>query len=482
MRCRANEDVSEINKRGLIMSQKQTFFDWEDSLDSIENIEADLYTNDSLKISDIRIDKIEFYRSNSSVLSINLFTKQPLCSDLIKGEHKTYNLKIEIKLRSPYFHLYNSIILYDANFGPETRSYVSDFVETRITARRIAFSSDKEKTILKEWYGCNNKLNFHKGFTTSKTTEETIIYKNQKSISFKISNKAENRNGNSFWIKMDGYKFKVSVIKTDKSESEYVRYSLEYNEKWGGIPSKDHRYDISTFLSFIIGTKLIKFGESYFDTNYITQKEYVSPSPIDISFLYQTNFPFYNDDYRCNDTDNVIKQIPKMMRKYFLLKDQFRLDEVLPTLFVHSYLNFNFINYVTYIEMFANIEVAQKPTILPKAKFREVLKSLYTVKGVPKSIKDKYQSLNTIGVGKKVQRLLAKYKIDYSRYSDVFSVRGKVVHGANVDIQEMYMASEKAKELLSILTLKKLNYVGYIRNFTNNDELILIKDMSTLRI
>ena len=234
------------------MSQKQTFFDWEDSLDSIENIEADLYTNDSLKISDIRIDKIEFYRSNSSVLNINLFTKQPLCSVLIKGEHKTYNLKIEIKLRSPYFHLYNSIILYDANFGPETRSYVSDFVETRITARRIVFSSDKEKTILKEWYGCNNKLIFHKGFTTSKTTEETIIYKNQKSISFKISNKAENRNGNSFWIKMDGYKFKVSVIKTDKSESEYVRYSLEYNEKWGGIPNKDDRYDISTFLSFII--------------------------------------------------------------------------------------------------------------------------------------------------------------------------------------------------------------------------------------
>ena len=132
--------------------------------------------------------------------------------------------------------------------------------------------------------------------------------------------------------------------------------------------------------------------------------------------------------------------------------------------------------------MFANIEVAQKPNILPKAKFREVLKYLNAIKGVPKSIKDKYQSLNTIGVGKKVQRLLAKYKIDYNKYRDVFSVRGKVVHGANVDIQEMCIASEKAKELLSILTLKKLNYVGYIRNFTNNEELILIKDMSTLRI
>lgn len=464
------------------MSLKQTFFDWEDNLDPIENVDVDLYTNDLLKISDIRVDRIEFNRSNSGVLNINLFTKQPLCSDLIKGEHKTYNLKIELRLKSPYFHQYNSIIIFDANFGPETRSYVSDFVETRITARRIMFSSDREISILKEWYGCNNKLNFHKGFTTSKTTEEKIIYKNQKSISFKISNRAENRNGNSFWVKMDDYKFKVSIIKTDKSECEFVRYSLEYNEKWGGIPSKEDRYDIATFLSFVIGTKLIKFGESYFDSNYITQKAYFSPSPIDTSFLYQTNFPFYNDDYRYNSTDSVIQQIPKMMRRYFLLKDQLRLDEVLPTLFVHSYLDFNFINYVTYIEMFANIEVTQKPTILPKAKFREVIKSLNAVKGVPKSIKDKYQSLNTIGVGKKVQRLLSKYKIDYSRYKDVFSVRGKVVHGANVDINEMYIASEKAKELLTILTLKKLHYVGYIRNFTNNDELILIKDMSTIRI
>lgn len=52
------------------------------------------------------------------------------------------------------------------------------------------------------------------------------------------------------------------------------------------------------------------------------------------------------------------------------------------------------------------------------------------------------------------------------------------MHGALVDIEEMHTASEQAKELLTILTLKKLNYVGYIRNFTNNNELILVKDMS----
>ena len=131
--------------------------------------------------------------------------------------------------------------------------------------------------------------------------------------------------------------------------------------------------------------------------------------------------------------------------------------------------------------MFANIDV-DKNSLVPKIKFRKVLKELNGVKKVPQCIKDKFQNLNTIGIGKKVQRLLSQYKIDYSRYQDVFSTRGKVVHGAKVDIQEMFIASEKAKELLTILTLKKLNYAGYIRNFVNNNELISIKDMSKINI
>ena len=462
------------------MSEKQTFFDWEDDFDSLKNIEADVYINDSLKKSDIHFDKIEIYRSGSNVLNIIFFTKESFHSDLIKREPKPYNFKIEIKLKQFSYSNYSSMLLCDANFGPETIHCIDNFVETKATAKRVVYMSSKPKLILKEWYGCRNNLNFHDGILTSKTTEEIVTYKSQNSVSFKISCKSESHNISSFWIKLDSYKLKVSVLKANKNESEYVRYVLEYREKWGGIPNEETRYDICTFLSFIIGTKMIKFGESFFDTNYITQKEYLSPSPIDMSFLYQTNFPFFNDDYRCNDTDIVIKQIPKMLRRYFLIKAKYRLDEVLPSLFVHSYLNFNFINYVTYIEMFSNIEIEEKNTILSKSKFKEVMRQLNGTKGIPKSIKDKFQSLNMIGIGKKIQRLLKKYKIDYNEYHNVFSVRGKVVHGANVDIQEMYLASEKAKELLTILTLKKLRYTGYIRNFTNNNELILLKDMSKI--
>ena len=132
--------------------------------------------------------------------------------------------------------------------------------------------------------------------------------------------------------------------------------------------------------------------------------------------------------------------------------------------------------------MFTNIDVNKKNTLIPKSRFKEVLKELNKVNKVPRSIKDKFQNLNIIGIGKKVQRLLSQYKIDYGRYQNVFTIRGKVVHGAKVDIEEMYIASEKAKELLTILTLKKLGYNGYIRNFVNNNELILIKDMSIVNI
>ena len=463
------------------MLNEQTFFDWEEPIEPLTNIESDIYVNGTLKLADIKLDRIEIIRGDSSNFNLHFYTKQPIRATLIKSEKQPYNFKIEIRIKEKFPKLgYNSITLYNANFGSEKRSYADDYVETDIRVHRIIYSSNTESTILKEWYGCKNKLNFHNGIASSKIIEKTITYKDGNKNSFKIRDRAENYNIHSFWVKLKDYKFKVIIVKSSNDEHSYTQYALEYRKDWGLIPDEDVRFDISTFLSFIIGTKLVKFGETHFNTDYIAKKEYIAPTPLDSSLLYQTNFSFYNDDYRRNDTHSVIKQIPKMLNRYFLLKEKYRLNEVLSILFIHSYLNFNFVSYVTYIEMFSNIEVEQKPTILTKSKFKSVLKSLNAVKNIPQSIKSKFQDLNKIGIGKKVQRLLKKHKIDYGRYKDVFSIRGKVVHGAEVDIQEMYIASEQAKELLTILTLKKLGYVGYIRNFTNNNELLLLKDFSKL--
>lgn len=466
----------------IIMGNQDTFFEWEDSFKILENVTVDVYVNKKLKIQNITFNKIEIYRDDSYLLNFSFHTQEKIYSDLIKNERKTYNLEIALKLKEPKLSAFDFITMFNANSLCENYSYARDSVETKFTAFKILYSSKRDISILKEWYGCSNNLNFYNGFSTSKTIEETIKYKNQNNISYIINNKSESYSRNSFWVKLKDYKFKVCIIKSSNGKNEYSRYVLEYRKKWGNIPNEEERFDIATFLSFIIGTKLIKFGESHFNDYYITQKEYISPTAIDISLLYQTNFPFFIEDCRYNDTDNVIKQLPKMLRKYFLLKETYRLNEVFASLYIKSYLNFNFINYVTYIEMFANIDVDKNMSLVPKAKFRKVLKELNGVKKVPQCIKDKFQNLNTIGIGKKVQRLLSQYKIDYSRYQDVFSTRGKVVHGAKVDIQEMIIASEKAKELLTILTLKKLNYAGYIRNFANNNELILIKDMSKINI
>ena len=462
------------------MIQNDNYFEWEDGFDVIENIQADLYVNDILKVSDVYIDKIEAARSNSGLLNIELLTKEPIYSDLIDGEKEIYNLKIDIKIREPNFYHFSSIVIAKAFFGTHTISYIPPFSKTRIKAKGVVYASNKQHAILKEWYGCSNVLNFDNGFVSSKEVSETTTYKNGKRVAFKISRQWGNRDSNSFWVKLDTYKFKISLIKPSPNTSEYARYVFEYREQWGEIPNPEVRRDISVLLSFIIGAKLIKFGESFFDFKRITRKEYLALSPIDSSLLYQANFPFYSDCYSRNDTDIVIKQIPKMIKRYFLLKEKYRLDEVLPALFVRSYLNFNFINYVTYIEMFANVEIEKKPTIISKTAFREVIKRLNQVKGIPKSIRDKFQTLNLIGVGKKTERLLVKHKIDYSVYHDVFSVRGRVVHGAKVDISKMYVASEKAKELLTILTLRKLGYIGFVRSFTNNNELISVRDMSKI--
>lgn len=463
------------------MQYKQTFFDWEEPFEPIENVDADIYVNDMLRISDLYLKKITAYRSHSNLLKVTMSTNQYLSSILLKCEEEAYGAKIEIRLKGRFLSPYGTIILSNATFGSQ-RAFFEDSFEADLTAHKIICISSRSKLILREWYGCCNRIRGHNGLTAKRSVEETITYRNNNQISYKIKYKHYNQDKYSFWVNMDSYKFKVSIIESVNSERDYEKYILEYSEKWGGIPSEEIREDIALFLSFIIGTKLIKFGASYFDASYISQKEFISPMPLDTCLLYQHNIPFFSDNYRRNDTDNVIKQIPKMLRRYFELKDNYRLSEVLSILIIHSYLNFNFISYVTYIEMFANINIKSNPTLIKKSRFKDILTRLNDVKGVPKIIKGKYQQLNTIGVGRKIQRLLTKYKIDYSIYRDVFNIRGKVVHGAYVDIQKMFLASEKAKELLTILVLKKLRYSGYIRDFTNHSKLIQIKDMSRIGI
>lgn len=435
-----------------------------------------------MKISNIKFSKIDIYRDESNLLKVHLFTEDRISVALNEGEVKTYNLEIKIKFKTPLRFWFDAITINNADYLNESCSYIKDIVETVYRSQKVVYYSEGEPIILKEWYGCYNNLYYHNGFSTFKSKEETITYRDGTRISYVIKNGSESAQRNCFWIKLKDYKFKVSYIKSSNSEGKYNRFVLEYRTAWGTIPTEDERYDISCFLSFIFGSKPIKFGETFFNDEYLTQKEYNSISPLDTSLLYQWNEPFFFVDYRHNDTDYVIKQIPKLMRKYFSLKEKYRLNEVFATLYIKSYLNFNFINYVTYIEMFANIDVEKNYTLISKSRFRKILKELNQVKKVPKVIQDKFQTLNKIGIGKKVQKLLSKSKIDYNRYNEVFKIRGKVVHGEDVDLQEMYMASVKAKELLTILTLKKLGYSGFIRDFTNNDKLILLKDMSEIGV
>ena len=85
------------------MGREQTFFDWEDSFDLIENIQADIYVNDVLKVAEICLEKIAVCKNHSGSLNISLFTKNPVYSALIECEKNIYNLKIEIQIKSLYF-------------------------------------------------------------------------------------------------------------------------------------------------------------------------------------------------------------------------------------------------------------------------------------------------------------------------------------------------------------------------------------------
>lgn len=467
------------------MKEIKTVFDWEDEFENIEDVYANIYINDELKEKNVLFNSIGVKRNNAENIIVDLEGNYDFFGKVIIKLSKIYDLKIKLEFCEYNIpRTYREINILGGTCINQSYDFNNNIKKTTFKAKKIEYTSNEEIEILKEWYGCCNMLNIENGIDTSKRFEENIIYKNNNKKSFKLHRIMEQRSNNAFFIKLKDFKFKVSINDTKNTDEIYNKYTIEYRKSWGLIPNENIRKDISKFLSFIIGTELVKFGESGFNKIYIIKKQHIAISQMNKCQLYQRNEEFYNSDYRRNDTDLVIKQIPKMLNKYLKIKDEYRLNEVFASLYIHSYLNFNFINYVTYIEMFTNINLEKKKikTVISKGKFKEVVKKLNSVKGVPKKIKNKFNELNTIGIGRKARMLLAKYKINYDEYSEVFSVRGKVVHGSEVDIKEMYMASQKAKELLTILTLKKLSYNGYIRNFTNDDELILIKDLSRHRV
>ena len=463
------------------MGSRVTFFEWEDSFVELESITADIYVNNTLRMQDVKFKKIDIARSESGALSVELFTEIQLYSELLKSEEELFSceIKLSIKKFTPVT-TFNEICLVDASCTHGETSIVKDYVKTVFSVRKIEYLSDMNKCILKEWYGCSEKMNLHGTGCTYKKANETILYTESNRTSFKLEKKHYGTIEKFFWVKFDDYKFKVILVNNQKNDKPYYKYAIEYRSAWGSIPNEDVRLNIANFLSFIIGAKLVKFGETYFNGSSISQKEYLAVGPIETSLLYLRSNPFYNQDYRRNDTVEVIKRIPKMLRRYFELKEQYRFDEVFYSLCAKSYLDFNFINYVTCIEMLANVEIKKmnESTVISTEKFKDVLTKLQQVKGVPKKIRDKLQNLNNIGIGKKIEKVLKKYKIDYAQYKSVFDTRGKVVHGSKVDVEKMIIASQKAKELLTILTLKKLGYTGYIRDFTDVNKLILLKDMS----
>ena len=463
------------------MADIKNVFDEIDEFEIIENIVSNIYVNNELKIENILLDKVKSQRNSTDKIIIEISLKSGIWDKLTKGIDEIYNLNIRIKIVEPIYAKYKEIILTKAVVVNETVNTISNDVKFIIETNEIEYISKIKDNILKEWYGSNNEIDCHHGSKSSKKYDRVVKYKYDNKIVFQSNRSTEKYSSNSFWIKMPDYKFRISIDDAKTQDEKYHNYCVEYREEWGKIPDEEIRNDISRFLSFIIGTEMVKFGESGYSKCDIVRKKYKSPSVLQRSSLFENNFEFYCNDFLRNDTDNLLKQLPKMLKKYFTYKDEFRLNEVFAALYVHSYLNFNFINYVTYIEMFSNIfQEGQKiKTVIDKNKFKTILKILNSINKIPKPIKNKFNGLNTIGIGKKVKKLLTKYKIDYNRYEDVFKTRGKVVHGGYVEIEDMYIASQKAKELLTIITLKKLGYKGYIRNFINNEEMISIKDGKT---
>ena len=100
------------------MLKEYTFFEWEEPLEPIENVVADILVNGKLKLSYIKFDRIEIKRNKPGTFSLRFYTKQPIHSEIIKGEKKTFNLNIELKIKDQFFRaVYNTMVFNNSTFN-----------------------------------------------------------------------------------------------------------------------------------------------------------------------------------------------------------------------------------------------------------------------------------------------------------------------------------------------------------------------------
>lgn len=446
------------------------------------------------RITRINIKRDEFYN-----IHIEIICKPHNLPNEIKQIQTIEYIKITGRYSQKEYLIENSSIL---QYGTTVENGEKTIYLNLSTTKLLFYLTDDEKPAwIKEWYlnGPHKKIIFHRSIAYSKKEIFEKEYDNsveelRVGNRFKIEiPKKEIMSMNYMFCKLnDEENIIINAVPDTMNPSWSNNICISYNSQ-ELIENINLRRDIGNIISFIFGRRLIKIGESHYNTKGVKIKEEIFNPEIDKRFNIKTlcksldNFPIPLDKYGRVQIESTIS----ILINSFIDKND-TLD------FTSMFINYWSSTYLPpeskVILLAASLESImnkwfesenskRKTRIIEKSVYKKLIKDirpLFEEKfGECKLIMNNFNQMNELSINKSFERFFKEIGLKVGDVEiEAIKSRNDPVHGNDLDTEticNLIIYSKIYQVMLNRVILILLNYEGeYV--VTNLIQPILISD------
>ena len=416
----------------------QEFLEWE-LLESNEAVSNLTFVNGIYKLEKDCI--ITFSRNNQfdltaiiSGIATNPNDLKPNI-DMVIGTFISSETITGFSKENHFKYSFDGIVLGATKFSPVSTSSTSVKFQAELIVDRIEkvfILQDNETEKIQEWYLSGNcKVNY------TGTTERSIdkSYKRLRN-GIDLENDINTIQGSGIsrdynFIQLPEFSFIIAKVPKEFEPVWSYNLSIEYRKTFGKIPDIEEREAISELVSFILGTQLLKIGESHYDdiSNLIKQ-EFKNPWGDNIVNKCKKNAipPVEIGNY--NDWDRIIILLTELLPEYLIKRKSLRLKDTLWKYWLakDSILGANLPILSSAVETLADQILKEHPEIKQYYLEYNLFSDL---------IKDEIIAIEN-KIIKAFEQINQKDKIDMIKESILRKIKGASQRGANEKLKMMF--------------------------------------------
>ncbi|MBE6500461.1 MAG: hypothetical protein E7Z80_07970 [Methanobrevibacter thaueri] len=402
-----------------------------------------------------RITQLTFKRDEFYNISIEIICKS---NEIIPNEIKKAIIIDYINITSKYsqkeYLVKNaSILQYGTSIENDEKTIYIHLSTTKIL---FNLKNNDETSWIKEWYlnGPKSRIIFHRSTTFSK--KEIFEKKLDNSIpelragnNFQIEiPKNENITRNYMFCKLnDKDNIIINAVPDTMNPSWSNNICISYNSK-EIIDNKDLRGNIDNIISFIFGRKLIKIGESHYNSKGIKIKEEIFNPYINNRFNLKNicessdNFPIPLYNYNREQIESIISNL---INSFISKNDTLNFTSMFINYWSSTYLppESKVILLAASLESimnkwFESKNSKRKTRIIEKSEYKKLIKDIkpkFKEKfGYCKLIMDNFYQLNRLSINKSFERFFEEIGMEIGDVEkEAIKSRNNPVHGNDLD-------------------------------------------------